>query len=89
MQLDKETVRVIENAIELSSDCLEPLQKHFEIGRDALISHCIIPWAIEAEEQYKKRIATEEVPYYDFIIDFGAQKLREEIGHEAESLVSR
>ena len=82
MQLDSVTECVIENAIELASDCLESLQNHCMVGRDALISHCIIPWAVEAEKEYQKRIAVEEVPYYDFILDFGARKLREEIGHE-------
>ena len=90
MQLENETKRVIENAIELASDCLCPLQRHYDVGRNALIVNCIIPWAVEAEEQYQKKlVAEEDVPYYDFIIAFGAEKLREEFGNGTESVVPR
>ena len=88
MQLDNLTERIIENAIELASDCLETLQDQCGGGRDVLISHFIIPWAVQAEEEYQKRLAVAEVPYYDFIMDYGARKLQEEIGHEAKSLVA-
>lgn len=83
-RLDAYTERIIENAIELASGYIEPLQERCAIGRDALISHCIIPWAVSAEQEYQTRLAANgEVEYYDFIDAFGARMLEKEIGHGA------
>ena len=78
-KMDDATERIIENAVELASDCLEKLQERWDIGRSAIIANFIIPWAIEAENRYQELLVRDEdVPYYDFIIDFGAKKLERE-----------
>ena len=84
MQIEEKSMRIIENAIELASDCIEALQEHCNVGRDSLIHNYIIPWAIEAESTYQSQIAIKaDVPYYDFIIKFGEMKLMEVISDEA------
>lgn len=68
-----------ENAIEIAMNCLETLQEHLDMGRDAIIRNYILPWAQEAEQTWNALHGREapddtDIPYYDFIDDFSAKK---------------
>ena len=70
--------RIVENAIEIASECLEALQDHFEgfFGRDVIISSYIYPWAIEAEKRLMSASYNpDEITYYEFISQFVEEKL--------------
>lgn len=73
------SVPVAENAIEIAMHSLEFLQDHLDLGRDALIRDYVLPWAREAEAQWAAIKTTgayddPDIPYYDFIDGFAAQK---------------
>jgi hypothetical protein len=67
-----------ENAIEIAMNCLESLQDRLDMGRDAIIRNYILPWAREAEmawHKLKTNNPPDDIPYYDFIDAFAAQKV--------------
>lgn len=67
-----------ENAIEIASECLEFLQERFKLGRDALVRNFIFPWAREAEVEWSNlQTASDDTPYYDFIMAFSDRKKTE------------
>ena len=71
-------IRIVENAIEIADGNLSILQNRFQqmMGRQSIIENYILPWAIEAEEQWEKSLEFDkEKDYYEFIDQFTKQKI--------------
>lgn len=73
---------MVENAIEIAFEKLEELQELLNVGdglstRQSVIHDYIIPWAVEAEEAYRKKekeVGRENMEYYDFVSEFAEAK---------------
>ena len=77
-KITENTKRVIENCIELSFNAMSYLQDTLDIGRDAIVNNYIIPWAMEAENEYQEKLTADgQCSYYDFIDEFAQRKMDE------------
>ena len=77
---DEEISRLIENAIEIADDNLVTLQEHFGkiMGRHGVLMNYIVPWALEAENEWKKaQKHDEDRDYYEFIDCYTSKKMEE------------
>lgn len=82
MTTDSFSEREVENAIELTCECIEFFQDTLDMPRGAILETYIYPWAKEAESEWQRLQASTnddeaETPYYDFISNFAEGKKAE------------
>lgn len=69
--------RLMQNAVEISTDILSEMQDISGLGRDVLLSSYIEPWTREAEVNWFTSDECNNQEYIDYIQKFAQEKLKE------------
>lgn len=69
--------RLMQNAIEISTDILSEMQDISGFGRDMLFNNYIEPWTREAEMRWYNSDECQNCEYIEFVQKFAQEKLKE------------
>lgn len=69
--------RLMQNAVEISTDILSEMQDISGLGRDVLLTSYIEPWSREAEVRWFTSTERHNQEYLDYIQNFAQEKLKE------------